>query len=607
LDSDSLYLKDPQNTRFLGGGLAEVETLFGAPPPVLPLPDVEGGRPVFYVKFHPQFRTLLSKWLLAQLREIGTEIPGAAAPPARAGEAVGRETADFQAAFERMLRAVRLADRRQGLLNLFWLAHTLDLAESLRDLEAKAPAVRKAKYSLHPLLSSFYRRMEQAVRRQVEQQAPGRLAFMTGARENTSLVDALVDDGFAFTELGIEGFDFNQFLASNKRYRMAPDVFIELYSVLFRETERRLRDGDRGLVARVNRHMPGVTKEQLQTQAGLVKVMFNEHILAYLVGDVWTTGARLLASEKVKAEAQKRRSAEIMETFTEVLEGAKRFEVISHLRGHVSLLRGFGERDMDDRVSARRLFEFGDSAQVLNNAVNATVLFLDLRGFTQTSEGHISERDLTQELYTVFDAFVPHVTRFGGTVDKFLGDGIMVTWGTSRVDPLDPLNAVRTAVMCQEALTRLRREGKTQFKMGVAIHYGRVYNARFIADEDTVQTTVIGRNVNVAGRLSSAAKKAIDEDEPSANGAASTSPRGDVGVQVDPDGTLFNEGIVLSREALQQLESHLALVHAEGESTTHVEYFDEQIGRRLFMRYAGDAKFKGVSSSFPVYEVDFVR
>ena len=36
-----------------------------------------------------------------------------------------------------------------------------------------------------------------------------------------------------------------------------------------------------------------------------------------------------------------------------------------------------------------------------------------------------------------------------------------------------------------------------------------------------------------------------------------------------------------------------------------MEYFDEQIGRRLLIRYAGDAKFKGVRSSFPVYEVDF--
>jgi hypothetical protein len=68
---------------------------------------------------------------------------------------------------------------------------------------------------------------------------------------------------------------------------------------------------------------------------------------------------------------------------------------------------------------------------------------------------------------------------------------------------------------------------------------------------------------------------------------------------------LFNEGIAISRDTLLQLESHLALVQSDSEGGRVMEYFDEQIGRRLLIRYAGDAKFKGVQSSFPVYEVDF--
>jgi hypothetical protein len=36
-----------------------------------------------------------------------------------------------------------------------------------------------------------------------------------------------------------------------------------------------------------------------------------------------------------------------------------------------------------------------------------------------------------------------------------------------------------------------------------------------------------------------------------------------------------------------------------------MEYLDETIGRRIIIRYAGDAKFKGVRSSFPVHEVDY--
>jgi hypothetical protein len=72
-------------------------------------------------------------------------------------------------------------------------------------------------------------------------------------------------------------------------------------------------------------------------------------------------------------------------------------------------------------------------------------------------------------------------------------------------------------------------------------------------------------------------------------------------VIVDPGGTLFNEGIAISRDTLVQLEDHLALVHGEG----IVEYEDEAIGRRILFRYAGDAKFKGVRSSLPVYDVDY--
>ena len=76
-------------------------------------------------------------------------------------------------------------------------------------------------------------------------------------------------------------------------------------------------------------------------------------------------------------------------------------------------------------------------------------------------------------------------------------------------------------------------------------------------------------------------------------------------VTVDSSGVMFNEGIAISRDALVQLESHLALVQTDSEEGRVLEYFDEQIGRRLLIRYAGDAKFKGVRSSFPVYEVDF--
>jgi class 3 adenylate cyclase len=330
----------------------------------------------------------------------------------------------------------------------------------------------------------------------------------------------------------------------------------------------------------------------------------NGQVLTYLFADAWNVGAKLAASPKLKAEVERRKPAEVIESFLDLVAAVKRFEIVSSLRDRVILLRE-GELDESAR-RGRRVYEFTESAQVLNNAVNATVLFLDLRGFTKTSEGQISERDLTRELYTVFDAFVPHAQRFGATIDKFLGDGIMMTFGTEHADPLDPLNALRTAILCQDTLRRLRDEGKTCFKMGIAIHYGRVYLARFIADETAVQTTVIGRNVNLAGRLSSAAKKPMDEDEFAPDPAPAGPPRASgLHTVVDAAGTLFNEGIALSRDTLVQLEASLPLVRTQEDGKTVLEYFDDSIGRKIVIRYAGDAKFKGVRSSFPVYEVDY--
>jgi class 3 adenylate cyclase len=176
----------------------------------------------------------------------------------------------------------------------------------------------------------------------------------------------------------------------------------------------------------------------------------------------------------------------------------------------------------------------------------------------------------------------------------------MVTWGTRRADALDPLNALRTAVLCQESLRRKRDASRTFFKMGVAIHHGRVYLARFVACHGELHSTVIGRNVNLAGRLSSAAKRGIEED-----GVPVAKPKrskAELAVSVDTDGTLFNEGIALSRDAVNKLEAHLALTHGEGGV---MEYDDETIGRRILIRYAGDARFKGVSASLPVYDASF--
>jgi class 3 adenylate cyclase len=583
--SAALFLKDPAVARYAAGGLAEAEELFGSPLPDLPAPELDQGREVFLVHVHSRLRLLQQRFLEGQLGQIG-------ALTLRTGDPA-RDFAEYEAALVRVVTSVRESDRRQGLLNLFWMVHSLDAAEHLRALEQRSQSLRKGKQSLYPLLQSFFRRIDQDCRRARE--ASGQSAF----NESPALAASIIDDGFAFTEVSATDLDLAPFLAANKRYRLAPEVFFEIQQVLVREAEKRLREGDRGLLARVARYLPLLPREHYLKPPSLVRIVLSPAVQAYLLGDAWTTGPRLVAAPAIKAELERRRGAEILDAFLELSVALRRFELVSHLRDRVESLGAERSLELEEKTRAGlRVYEFGESAQVLNNAVNATVLFLDLRGFTRTSEGHISEGDLTRELYAVFDDFVPIVERFGGTVDKYLGDGMMVTWGTKRADPLDPLYALRTAVLCQESLRQKRESGRTFFTMGVAIHYGRVYLARFIASRGELHSTVIGRNVNLAGRLSSAAKRGIEEDE---DQGMPMEPRqkAPLGVNVDSHGALFNEGIALSRDAVLQLEAHLALAHGEGGA---MEYEDEAVGRRILIRYAGDARFKGVSASLPVYD-----
>ena len=116
--------------------------------------------------------------------------------------------------------------------------------------------------------------------------------------------------------------------------------------------------------------------------------MMNAHVLTYLLGDAWTTGAQAAwPRRKLKAEAERRRPAEILDAFLDLVAGVKRFEIVSHLRDRVCLLKPAATWTTEDAAPGLRLYEFGESAQVLNNAVNATVLFLDLRGFTADLRG----------------------------------------------------------------------------------------------------------------------------------------------------------------------------------------------------------------------------
>ncbi|MBW2037214.1 MAG: adenylate/guanylate cyclase domain-containing protein [Deltaproteobacteria bacterium] len=138
----------------------------------------------------------------------------------------------------------------------------------------------------------------------------------------------------------------------------------------------------------------------------------------------------------------------------------------------------------------------------------ATVLFADICGFTAMSE-KTPPSEMLQMLNEYFEVMVDKVFRHEGTVDKFIGDEMMVIWGAPVTHADDPVRAVRAALDMQSALVEFNKRrtasGKSEIQIGIGINTGNVV-AGYIGSTRTMSYSVIGDAVNTASRLCSTAK-----------------------------------------------------------------------------------------------------
>ena len=131
-----------------------------------------------------------------------------------------------------------------------------------------------------------------------------------------------------------------------------------------------------------------------------------------------------------------------------------------------------------------------------------TVLFSDIRGFTTLSETRTPEQ-VVDMLNRYFSRQVAVVFKYGGTVDKFIGDAIMAFWGAPLADPRQADHAVRAALemarIAGEFAQELKAEG-VEFDVGIGIHSGPAV-VGFIGSENKTDYTAIGDTVNLASRI----------------------------------------------------------------------------------------------------------
>jgi adenylate cyclase len=178
------------------------------------------------------------------------------------------------------------------------------------------------------------------------------------------------------------------------------------------------------------------------------------------------------------------------------------------------LIRKTQVESMLDKVLTKnvkdKIMDQLDTVHMAGEHVYATVLFADIVGFTSISEKISPEevQKLLNEYYSYFNA----CSRFYfGTVDKYIGDCVMVVFGAPKEDSEHQVHAVSCAVLMQRLAQQLNRrrikEGLYPIELRIGINSGKMM-AGLIGSDDRMEYTVVGDAVNLASRLCNEAEGA---------------------------------------------------------------------------------------------------
>jgi adenylate cyclase len=198
--------------------------------------------------------------------------------------------------------------------------------------------------------------------------------------------------------------------------------------------------------------------------------------------------------------------------------------VMARIEGQLSLKRAMGEiRRLNDELQRRNQFIRRTFGRYLNDEVVAslletpegtrlggekrtvTLLMSDLRGFTAAAD-RLEPEQVVRLLNNYLGAMSEVITRFQGTIDEFIGDGILALFGAPLDREDDAARAAACAVAMQLAMAEVnetnRGDGLPEVQMGVAVHTGEVIVGN-IGSQTRAKYGVVGTNVNLTARIES--------------------------------------------------------------------------------------------------------
>lgn len=169
-----------------------------------------------------------------------------------------------------------------------------------------------------------------------------------------------------------------------------------------------------------------------------------------------------------------------------------------------TFIRSVFGRYMTDEV-AETILRRPESTALGGEKRKVTILMSDLRGFTPMSE-KLSSEQVVEVLNKYLGVMVEVIQRYGGTIDSFIGDGILVVFGAPLSQDDDAERAVACALDMQLAMkdvnTVLRAENLPELAMGIGINTGDVIVGN-IGSHKRMKYSIIGSPVNLAARIES--------------------------------------------------------------------------------------------------------
>jgi adenylate cyclase len=196
-----------------------------------------------------------------------------------------------------------------------------------------------------------------------------------------------------------------------------------------------------------------------------------------------------------------------LESETRVKSNIKEIFLIDHsIAALRRALRSFAR--YVPKAVVKELFQKGEEINLGGEKKQITIFFSDIAGFTTIAEA-LPIDVLTPLLAEYFDVMTKIIQESRGTIDKFMGDGIMAFWGAPLDLPDHASRACTAALQCNAVMSkfnqRRREKGKPEFLTRFGINTGTVIVGN-IGTKDRMNYTVIGDAVNLTARLQEVGK-----------------------------------------------------------------------------------------------------